>query len=826
MTDHTPAPDPRDQDPVVAAAADRLRQDAGQVDTMAAMHRVTGDAGGAAWLRPSILVGGLAVAVLAVIGVIALITNDDGETVVADGDRDQPAAANELDGTAWTFVSGGGISPPEGWPITLSFDADTFGGTASCNGYGGGFSLGDGGAITLSEIGSTAMACEPAATMEAEAAFLTALFAVDSFAVSGDTLNLFGQTVELIFERQAPLPTAELVGQLWLLDTLIQGETASSVAGDPATLLLRPDGTLEGGTGCRTLTGTWVDTGSQIVFTSFAAEGNSCTPDLRDQDGFVVTVLGDGFVPSIENNRLTVTSAGEEGLSYQAVEREPEPAPRETLAEQLAGTGWSLLEGQGPTGPIISSSRITLQFLDGGIAGGAPCNSYSATTVFEGDQIEIVDLVSTEIACEDLDAESEFFAALLSISSVAVEGAGSNDPTLVMAGGDSEMIFERTGVDPGPDPEPGPPPFPSDSEFLAALVGTPWQLVDTATLGIATSGVTLEFSTEGTFGGEAHCNSYGGTFGLRADVLTFGPVEAQEEGCERSDDEAAYFAALGDVDIALLDADGNLVLNVGLDELIFVPVGGSFEPEPAPSEYSVSELLDLRPDGPVTVISGPITYGTTTILCDAEDLNPDDPTRCPGRWVVVTNYIEQVDGRGPFTGVLDDDGRFQIVGPGSGVEQRGSGVDLTQEDDLLLEPLLWLTGGVPVEEALEGFRSHLAPTVDRWLGPQLLFPPLPREDAGAPASWVLDDGGLGFEGYAGPFSVVDTLVNAGEVEIIVGPHDHCAGQPRQYSDTLQGLRQLSIQPTGIDSCIAWFSIDVFVNEAGEIEAVMLDLFGP
>lgn len=825
MTDHTPAPDPRDQDPAVAAAADRLRQDAGQVDTMAAMHRVTGDEG-RAWFRPSILIGGLAVAVLAVIGVIALITNDDGETVVADGDQDQPVAANELDGTSWTFVAGDGIEPPEGWPITISFDADTFGGTASCNGYGGSFSLGDGGAITLSEVGSTAMACEPAASMEAEAAFLTALFDVDSYNVSGDTLTLFGDGAELAFTRQAPLPTAELVGQLWLLDTLIQGETATSVAGDPATLLLRPDGTLEGGTGCRTLSGTWVDTGSQILFTSFSAEGNSCTADLQDQDGFVVTVLGDGFVPSIDGTRLTLTSVGDEGLSYLAVDDAPDPVARETLAEQLAGTSWSFLEGQGPTGPIVSSNPITLDFFDGGIEGGAPCNTYTATTVFEGDQIEIVDLVTTEIACANLDAESEFYAALLAISSVAVEGAGGGDPTLIMAGGDSEMIFERTGVDPGSVDEPTEPPSLDDSEFLSQLVRTPWQLVDSATLDIATSGVTLEFSTEGTFGGEAHCNSYGGMFGLEADVLTLGPIEAQEEGCDQSADEAAYFAALGEVDIALIDADGTLVLNVGLDELIFVPVGGSFDPEPAPSEYSVSELLDLRPEGVVTLIGSLIQYGDTTIMCDAEDLNPDDPTRCPGRWVVITNYIEFVDDEGPINGLLREDGRFQIVGPGSGVEQRGSGVDLTQEDDFLLEPLLWLAGGVDVEEALEGFRSHLAPTVDRWLGPELLFPPLSRDDAGAPASWVLDDGGLGFEGFVGPFSVVDTLVNAGEVEIIVGPHDHCAGQPRQYSDTLQGLRQLSIQPTGIDSCIAWFSIDVFVNDAGEIEAIMLDLFGP
>lgn len=819
MTDHTPPPDPRDHDPDVAAAADRLVSEAGQVDTMAAMRRVTGDGGRAAWFRPAILVGGLAVALLAVVGVFALINNDDNpETVVTDGDQEEPVA-HELEGTAWTLVIGEGpggvVDPPDGWPVTISFERDTFGGTASCNGYGGSFTLGDGGSITFAEVGSTAMGCEPA-PMETESAFLTALGGVAFYEVLGNNLLLFGDSTELTFERQAPVPTAELVGQLWLLDTLIQGETASTVSGDPATLLLRQDGTLEGGTGCRTLSGTWVEAGGQIVFTNFAAEGNSCTPDLTDQDGLVVTVLGDGFVPTIEGNRLTVMSAGNEGLSYQAVDNSPEPGDRETLAEQLAGTSWSLLEGQGPTGPIISTNPITIDFFDRGIEGGAPCNTYSATTVFEGDQIEVFDLALTEIACADLDAEVEFFAALAAISSVFVEGAGTDDPTLVLAGGDSELIFEREDVDPGPEQTPSIlPPDPANSEFLIVLAGTPWQLVSTGALDIATAGVTLEFTDSGAFSGLAHCNAYGGSFMLAADVLTFGPIEAQEEGCDRSADEATYFAALGDVDVALIDGDGNLVLNVGGSELIFTPTDGAEVPEPTPASYSVTELLDLRPEGEVTVNSGLITYGTTTILCDAEDLNPNEPNRCPGRWVVVTNYNSLVDQQGPLTGVLREDGRFQIVGPGSGVEERGSGVDEIEADGAIVDELILGPtdfGALPWADAVE-----------LWLGPFVMEPRTPEQMLD-PASWVFDV--EDFEGFAGPFDIIATLGEREAPLVLVGPHNHCAGQPRELPDSLIGLRQLSIQPTGIDSCIQWFAVDVFVNDAGEIEAMMLDLFGP
>jgi len=83
-----------------------------------------------------------------------------------------------------------------------------------------------------------------------------------------------------------------------------------------------------------------------------------------------------------------------------------------------------------------------------------------------------------------------------------------------------------------------------------------------------------------------------------------------------------------------------------------------------------------------------------------------------------------------------------------------------------------------------------------------------------------------FEGYSGPFHLYDQLEAGGPPEFTVGPHDHCAGQPRLLPGELQGLRQLSIQPTGIDSCLQWYAIDIFVNDEGQAVAVMLDLFGP
>lgn len=74
---------------------------------------------------------------------------------------------------------------------------------------------------------------------------------------------------------------------------------------------------MTGSTGCRSLTGTWIVGNGEVFFPDFGAEGE-CPPDLAKQDGFIVTVLGDGFRPEISGNRLEVTDASGQGLVYVA----------------------------------------------------------------------------------------------------------------------------------------------------------------------------------------------------------------------------------------------------------------------------------------------------------------------------------------------------------------------------------------------------------------------------------------------------------------------------------------------------------------------------
>jgi heat shock protein HslJ len=187
------------------------------------------------------------------------------------------------------------------------------GGTAACNGYGGTADLSDG-RFELGEFFITEMGCE-SAVMDAEAAYVAALFAATSWQLEADTLLLSGGG-DLTFERRPPVPTEALVGTDWLLETLIRGDVASTTLGDPATLRLLPDGTVVGSTGCRALSGTWVVRDGRVFFPEFAADGEC--PNLLDQDNLIVNVLGDGFDAVVEGDRLTVTSAGSEGLVYRS----------------------------------------------------------------------------------------------------------------------------------------------------------------------------------------------------------------------------------------------------------------------------------------------------------------------------------------------------------------------------------------------------------------------------------------------------------------------------------------------------------------------------
>jgi hypothetical protein len=146
----------------------------------------------------------------------------------------------------------------------------------------------------------------------------------------------------------------------------------------------------------------------------------------------------------------------------------------------------------------------------------------------------------------------------------------------------------------------------------------------------------------------------------------------------------------------------------------------------------------------------------------------------------------------------------------------------TEEDRSLIAALIRFAKA-PSEEALGAL--PFAPEVSLGLGPDLLTTK-GRDELIRPSAWKLD--AEAFRGYVGPFSALETLATSGETFVSRGPHPHCASPPQAPARDVEALERVSVQPAqeSIDTCLKWWSVDLFIDADGRIRAVTLDLFAP
>lgn len=242
-----------------------------------------------------------------VIAVIALtVTACLGNDFAYSLNGSRQLMSGEVDGTSILISSA--------HPVTLTINGDQIGGIASCNHYSGEVDLGG---FYVSGLSSTEMACSLPGTMEAEALYLQGLSRVDTAGLEPPNMVLSGEDVRLEFEPLPPIPTADLLGTVWVLIGRVNGESVSSVSGERATLELFTDGSFIGSTGCRDISGSYIVTGAEVQSTNFVAHG-VCSLDLVLQDSQVISALEGGFRVEIEEDQLTTWSAGGEGLIYRA----------------------------------------------------------------------------------------------------------------------------------------------------------------------------------------------------------------------------------------------------------------------------------------------------------------------------------------------------------------------------------------------------------------------------------------------------------------------------------------------------------------------------
>ena len=84
-----------------------------------------------------------------------------------------------------------------------------------------------------------------------------------------------------------------------------------------------------------------------------------------------------------------------------------------------------------------------------------------------------------------------------------------------------------------------------------------------------------------------------------------------------------------------------------------------------------------------------------------------------------------------------------------------------------------------------------------------------------------------FRAYGGPFSALRLMAEErGPLQVSVGPHAHCASPPVPPPRRVATLRRVSVQPLRMESCLQWWTVDVYVDGVGKVHAVTLDAWEP
>lgn len=223
-----------------------------------------------------------------------------------------------------------------GTRISLTFveDGHRIGAQAGCNSMGGQASF-EGGRLVVGDLATTEMGCDPPRHAQDEwlAGFLTSRpqysFSGDTPEPpgnSGSTLTLDNGTTRIVLDdREVADPDRPLRGTKWVVDTIVEGESASSVpAGAEAYLVFGDDNHFSGNAGCNRMGGDSViheDT-STITFSGVITTKMACQEDRMRLERAVLATLDGDVAYQIDAAVLRLDGPDGHGLRLRATAAE------------------------------------------------------------------------------------------------------------------------------------------------------------------------------------------------------------------------------------------------------------------------------------------------------------------------------------------------------------------------------------------------------------------------------------------------------------------------------------------------------------------------
>ena len=351
-----------------------------------------------------------------------------------------PGPAELSDGTVWVLEFLHDKPLVENTFITLSVNADRFGGSAGCNWYGGRSEdgapiAGGGGAFSITLIEKNLEGCPTAAIGDQENEYTRALGKAKRFRLIGDRLEILDTTGDatLVFIKQVALPgnPIDLAGTQWRL--LAEGdweEDAPSV-----TLVFLDDYRAAGVAACRDYFATYGGAEGRIGFpwmSMVRSSYPSCSDEIRRLEGRFTTALSQARDYSVDkdegSSRLMIRTSRGKTLTF-----EPLLPAVESIADgnwvlkafvkvHVTESGMRLLRVTNP----LQGPEITVSFREGGVSGSAGCNSYSAQHSIGDAEIAFTSPGVTRRVCATPDGvmqqETRFLNLLPSLTKFHIYG--------------------------------------------------------------------------------------------------------------------------------------------------------------------------------------------------------------------------------------------------------------------------------------------------------------------------------------------------------------------------------------------------------------------
>lgn len=243
-----------------------------------------------------------------------------------DGQGGAPAEVELPEGREFlsTEVLAGG-KPKEladGSRVRLAFHDGDLRAEAGCNHLMGNARLDDG-RLVVDGMGGTEMGC-PEELMKQDEWLTAFLTSRPRWNLDGDELTLTGKDTEIrLTDRRVADPDKPLRGTDWILDTIIDGETASSL---PASLRKKPllklgDGTAAGFDGCNSFSARAAVSGATLKLSQVVSTLRACHGERQDVASKMLEVLtASGLKYEIEAGRLTLTAPNGKGLGFSALQ--------------------------------------------------------------------------------------------------------------------------------------------------------------------------------------------------------------------------------------------------------------------------------------------------------------------------------------------------------------------------------------------------------------------------------------------------------------------------------------------------------------------------